>query len=58
MEITYRNDRHHVVRIRINIYPLLKSESLSVGTELTLYKELMRSIMIYASPAWEFTAES
>jgi hypothetical protein len=45
-------------RMRTSIYPLLKSEGLSVGTELTLYKALIRSILTYSCPAWEFTADS
>jgi hypothetical protein len=46
------------LRIFISIYPLLKSERLSVGTKLTLYKVFIRSILTYAWPAWEFTVES
>jgi len=45
-------------RTFISIYPLLKSERLSVNTELTLYKALIRSIMTYVCPAWEFAADS
>jgi hypothetical protein len=36
----------------------LKSERLSAKPELTLYKTLIRSKMTYASPAWEFAADS
>jgi hypothetical protein len=36
----------------------LKSEQLSAKSKLTLYKALMRSKVIYASPAWEFAAGS
>jgi hypothetical protein len=31
---------------------------LSVNTKLTLYKELIMSIMTYDCPAWEFAADS
>jgi len=44
--------------IFISIYPLLKNECLSVDTKLTLYKALIRSILTYACPAWEFVADS
>jgi hypothetical protein len=47
-----------MVRIFINIYPLLESERLNVGTKLTLYKALIGSILIYAYPVWEFAADS
>jgi hypothetical protein len=41
----------------ISIYPVLKSEHLSLNTELTLYKAPITSIMTYAFPAWEFAAK-
>jgi hypothetical protein len=46
------------LRTFINIYPLLKSGRLSVGTKLTLYKAMLRSIMTDARPSWEFVADS
>jgi hypothetical protein len=46
------------LRISISIYPLLKTECLSVSTKLTLYKTLIRSVLTYACPAWEFAADS
>jgi len=42
----------------IRIYPLLKIERLSYYTKLTLYKALIRSLMIYACPAWQFVVDS
>jgi len=43
----------------IRICPLLKSERLSVNKKkLTFYKALIRSVMTYVSPTWEFAAES
>jgi hypothetical protein len=45
-------------RTFIRIYSLFKSERLSANIELTLHKALIRSVMTYACPAWEFAAES
>jgi hypothetical protein len=39
-------------------YSLFKSEHLSANIKLTLYKTLIRSIMTYAFPAWEFAANT
>jgi hypothetical protein len=44
--------------IFFSIYPILKSERLSVGAKLITYKELIRSMLTYACPAWKFAAES
>jgi hypothetical protein len=53
--------RHHIERVEakafrtfMNTYSLFKSERLSANIKLTLYKALIRSIMTYACPAWEF----
>jgi hypothetical protein len=46
------------LRIFISIYTLLKSERLSVGAKLTVYKALITSVLTYASPAWELEADS
>jgi hypothetical protein len=43
--------------IFLSIYPILKSERLSVGAKLIIYKELIRSMLTYACPAWEFAAD-
>jgi hypothetical protein len=59
--ITYRNDRivTKVLRICIIIYTPLKSECFSAGTELTLYRALIASIMTHVCfPAWEFAVDS
>jgi hypothetical protein len=45
-------------RTFITIYSLFKSERLSTNIKLTLHKALIRSVMTYACPAWEFAAES
>jgi hypothetical protein len=42
----------------ITIYSLFKSERLSANIKLTLHKALIRSIMSYACPAWEFVADT
>jgi hypothetical protein len=45
-------------RTFIRIYSLFKSGRLSTNIKLTIHKELIRSIMTYACPAWEFAAEN
>jgi hypothetical protein len=45
-------------RTFIRIYSLYKSERLSTNIKLTLHKALIRSVMTYACPVWEFAAES
>jgi hypothetical protein len=45
-------------RTFITIYSLVKSEGISSNIKLTLHKTLIRSVMAYACPAWEFAAES
>jgi hypothetical protein len=42
----------------IRLYPLFKSQRLSANIKLTLLKGLIRSVMTYACPAWEFAAET
>jgi hypothetical protein len=44
-------------RTFIRIFSLFKSERLSANIKLTLHKALIRSVMTYACPAWEFEAE-
>jgi hypothetical protein len=46
------------LRTFIRIYSLFKSKLLSANIKLTLHKALIRSIMTYACPDWEFVAES
>jgi hypothetical protein len=45
-------------RTFIRVYPLLKSERLSAKIKLALHKALIRSVMTYASRAWEFAANT
>jgi hypothetical protein len=45
-------------RTFIRLYSLFKSERLRVSIKLTLHKALIRSVMTYACPAWEFAAET
>jgi hypothetical protein len=44
----------HVCRL----YSLSKSERSTANIKLTLLKALIRSVMTYACPAWEYAAES
>jgi hypothetical protein len=39
-------------------YSLLRSGLLSTNTNLTLYKALVRSIMTYVCPTWEYAADT
>jgi hypothetical protein len=41
-----------------SLYSLFKSERLSANIKLTLHKALIRSVMTYASSAWEFAADT
>jgi hypothetical protein len=45
-------------RTFIRVYSLFKSERLSANLKLTLHKALIRSVMTYANPAWEFAVDS
>jgi hypothetical protein len=45
-------------RTFIRIYSLFKSERLSANVKLTFHKALIRSVMAYACPAWEFAADT
>jgi hypothetical protein len=47
-----------VLLIFLSIYPILKSERLSVGAKLIIYKALIRSMLTCACPAWEFAGDS
>jgi hypothetical protein len=42
----------------IRVYSLFKCERLSADIKLTLHKYLIRSVMTYACPAWEFAADT
>jgi hypothetical protein len=43
-------------RTFLRVYSIFKSERLSINIKLTLHKAFIRSVMTYASPAWEFAA--
>jgi hypothetical protein len=45
-------------RTFIRVYSLFKSERLSADIKLILHKTLIRLIMTYACPAWEFAADT
>jgi hypothetical protein len=42
----------------IRAYYPFKSERLSTNIKLTLHKALIRSVMTFACPAWEFVADT
>jgi hypothetical protein len=57
--------RPHIVRTAakalrtyIRIYSLFKSGPLSKNIKLMLYKALIRSVMTYACPTWEYAADA
>jgi hypothetical protein len=57
--------RLHIKRVEakacrtfIRICSLFKSDRLNANLKLTLYKALIRSLMTYACPAWEFAADT
>jgi hypothetical protein len=57
MEITYRDDRRQGPQnIHCIIFPIQKL--LSFNIKVTLHKALIRSVMTYSCPAWEFAAET
>jgi hypothetical protein len=45
-------------RTFFRIYSLFKSERLSANIKLTLHKALIRSVLTYAFPAWEFGTDT
>jgi hypothetical protein len=45
-------------RAFITTYSLFKSKRLSTNIKLTLHKALIRSVITYACPAWEFAADT
>jgi hypothetical protein len=45
-------------RTFIRIYPLFKSERLSANIKLTLHKAVIKSVMTYSFPTWEFAAHT
>jgi hypothetical protein len=45
-------------RTFIRIYSLFKSKRLSANIKLTLHKAIIRSVLTYACPAWEFAADT
>jgi hypothetical protein len=58
MEITHRKDRSQRLP---NIYQIIisfKSKRLTVNIKLALLKALIRSVMTYACPTWEISAQS
>jgi hypothetical protein len=46
------------LRTYIRTYSLFKSQRLSTNIKLTLDKALIRSVMTYACPTWEYAADA
>jgi hypothetical protein len=42
----------------LRIYSLFQSECLSTNMKLTLYRTLIRSLMSYARPTWEYAVDA
>jgi hypothetical protein len=45
-------------RIFLKIYFLFQSERLNANIKLALHKALIRSVITYDRPAWEFAADT
>jgi hypothetical protein len=58
VEITLRDDRGKAFRTFIRLYSLRKSGRLTANIKLTPHKGLIRSVMTYDCPAWEFATET
>jgi hypothetical protein len=54
MEIL-KTDRSQSLQ-NISVHSLFRRKRLSVNIKLTFHKALIRSVMTYACPAWEFAA--
>jgi hypothetical protein len=48
----------NALRTYLRTYSLFKSERLSTNIKLKLYKVLIRSVITYASPTWEYAADA
>jgi hypothetical protein len=46
------------LRTYLRTYSLFKRECLSTNIKLTLYKAMIRSVMTYACPTWEYAADA
>jgi len=60
--ITWRSHIDSIVikalRTFVRIFSLMKSETLSIKSKLTLFKALITSKTSYACPAWELAADN
>jgi hypothetical protein len=45
-------------RTYLRTYSLFKSERLNTNIKLTLYKDLIKSVMTYGCPTWEYAADA
>jgi hypothetical protein len=57
MEIAHRNYRSQDLQSIYYKFSLFKSKRLSTNIKRTLHKALIRSVITYAYPAWEFAAD-
>jgi hypothetical protein len=46
------------LRTYLRTQSLFKSEHLSINIKLTLFNALIRSVMVYVCPTWEYTADA
>jgi hypothetical protein len=58
METPYRKTSAKALGTYIRIYYLFRIECLSTNIKLILYKALIRSIMVYACPTWEYAMDA
>jgi hypothetical protein len=45
-------------RTLVTVYSLFRSERLSANIKQTIHEALIRSVMTYACPAWEFAMDT
>jgi hypothetical protein len=50
--------RLHIESTAAKLLGTLKNEVFSPDIKLTFYKALIRSIMVYAYPTWEYAADA
>jgi hypothetical protein len=58
MQTTHKKITTKAFRTFLRLYPLFKSERISTNINLTLHKDLIGSVMTYASPTWEFEPDT
>jgi hypothetical protein len=58
MEPPYKKDCSQALCTYIRTYSLFKSEQFSTNIRLTHYKAVIRSLMTYVCPTWEYTLDT